>query len=714
MRKCPNCGVEQTDHTAEFCCKCGSALKAEDAPDNPGAQGADDLDFTVTEATATGAEFVGGTKDFEGDAGDLGIQSSSDLLAEESAERASEPSDSNRPADLSPIGESEPPPPPEVADSEPAVHPIPAYEVPFPDPDRLNGANSFNGENPSASVPEKTEASQESDGYLSSREKEELMARLGKVDDDQAPSRESVAPTVVPGAISEATVAEADLTPPKMAGRGKGIAYFFKNYIQLVGDQRLHAGDELALDNRCYELQPKRLGTGVMIGGGIGAFLLLFVVIISLFVSGDGSGKGEIIGIVLDDLGQPYLQGATVRFIESGDAVKSSPLGFFRSGPMSSGTHQIEYRIRGELLNQDYATVADGEVTMVVLRPSDGTPEPTRASNQQSSSNAIAASTAKQESVAPPKSQSSKESSRSDRSSGKSSSKLCQLTLAANVEGARLELDGSVLGAGNLTYKRLKAGKHEYTVSADGYQPATGTVELQGGKTRKLEVALTLMTTAQKEQTYSAEDFYYSASRKLENGDVKAAIEDLTKAVSKNPGYGDAYLMRGDIYASLKNSSLAYADYLRAAEIIRMGGDNNRAITAFNSALEMNRQSLTAYLGRGDLYLAKGQEIAAMADFDAARDIDDKCFAAHYGLGRARFEQGNYKKAIDHFKDARKVDDRNPLVYQYLMLSYLARDDYKGVKKSFEKFTDIATEDDMTRLEKDQRFSAVLKVIETE
>ena len=112
--------------------------------------------------------------------------------------------------------------------------------------------------------------------------------------------------------------------------------------------------------------------------------------------------------------------------------------------------------------------------------------------------------------------------------------------------------------------------------------------------------------------------------------------------------------------------------------------------------------------------MKKSEELAAIADYDKVISLDKRNFQAYYGLGEARFKQSQFKKAVDHFKDARSIDDSNPLVHQYLMLSYMALNDYKNVKKSFDKFANKATEEQIQRFKSDQKYSAVLKIIETQ
>ena len=126
----------------------------------------------------------------------------------------------------------------------------------------------------------------------------------------------------------------------------------------------------------------------------------------------------------------------------------------------------------------------------------------------------------------------------------------------------------------------------------------------------------------------------------------------------------------------------------------------------------MDKKSVAAYLGRGNTYLTKKEPRAALADFESAKKYDKRNFQAHFGLGEARFQQANYKKAIKHFKDARSLDPDNPVVYQYLMLSYMSRGEIKDVRKSYEKFRAVATEEQYGEMLRDKRFTAVLEVID--
>jgi tetratricopeptide (TPR) repeat protein len=434
-------------------------------------------------------------------------------------------------------------------------------------------------------------------------------------------------------------------------------------------------------------------------------------------VSDANGDDGQVIGVVVDDMDRPFLQKAVIRFPDLGKSYQSNEQGFFRTGALPQGNHKIEYTIDGNLIGVDYATIVGNEITTLVLKPNDvSESEPVASTGSKSASKPIA-----QAATSPPEptqtettSQKSKPTT-SSKSSGKSSkARYAKLVLAANVEGAKLAIDGDVLGAGNLTYTKLSPGKHSYSVTKDGFDTKTGSITLKSNSTSKLEVALTPLTQAAKNQIYDADDFFHSGLNLLRDGKYKAAVADMSQSIEKEPSHAEAHFGRAQAYEMLKNKQSAYDDYLRAAEIFQFRKDFNQAVTSYNKAIELDKEAVAPYLGRANVYLSKGEQIAAIADFDAVIHRDKKNWQAHYGLGKARFEQGYYKKAVNHFKEARSINSENPEVYEYLMLSYMGANDIKNVKKSYEKFTEFANDQQKRQFQQDNRFTAVRRVIDME
>jgi tetratricopeptide (TPR) repeat protein len=187
---------------------------------------------------------------------------------------------------------------------------------------------------------------------------------------------------------------------------------------------------------------------------------------------------------------------------------------------------------------------------------------------------------------------------------------------------------------------------------------------------------------------------------------------DFTECVTRKPSHAEACFARAEAFAVTGQNQGAFDDYLRAAEIFQFRKEYGQAINSYTRAIEIDNKAIAPLLGRANVYLSKDEQIAAIADFETAKKLDDRNAQAHYGLGRARFEQGYYKKAVDHFKDARKIEPENPVIYQYLMLSYMGANDIKNVKKAYEKFIEIATEQQLQDLMEDGRFTAVRKIVE--
>jgi len=689
--------------------------QVEDSNQQADAETTDDaLEFVVTEKETDDREFVGGKREFSTEHDELGIETPSDLMQKEAlSAKGKTVNSAQRSADFQQLDQSETLPP-----SESGSH---HYQDNSPVETEEAWTSEKNQQGKEQKVrklsPEEVKEIEKNlyggNPYLTNKEKHNLIKKIDNLENPAPQS--SNTETSRPDLTDVPPDAESDLSPPKMAKRGKGIAYFYKNYIQLVGNHEFHAGDELQLHSRCYELKPKQFNTRSIIVAGALVFVLLLFLIGSQFVSDTGAGKGEIIGIVLNETGQLYVQKATIRIPELGKTISSTPQGFFRSGLIPEGSHKIEYDIEGRVLKVDYATVVGGKITMISLKPT----EPQMASAEPEQTQDEILHPPPQTSSKPPPSKttgaaSKRTATKETKGSAKASKSKsrAKITLAANVQSARLTLDGNVLGAGNLTYSKIKPGKHEYTVSKDGFQTAAGTIKLSPGEDKTLTISLVPLEQSAKAEVYTEEDFYYSGLTALKERDFETAITDLTQALNMHPSYAKAYLARAEAYSLTNEKKPAYDDYVRAAEIFQIKKDFNQSITAYNNALEIDKKSVTAYLGRANTYLAKREGIAAIADYKAVLKLDKRNTQGYFGLGQARFSLGQYKKASEYFKDARSLDSENPLVYQYLMLCYLAIDDTKRVKKSFEKFRDVATEEQMSQFRTDPKFSAVLRIVE--
>ncbi|MDF1544677.1 MAG: tetratricopeptide repeat protein [bacterium] len=711
MKSCPKCQSEFDNNEIQFCSFCGTSLESGAKASNENEDDSD-LDFVVTESASSGPEFVGGAKKFQEDE-DLEIQSPNDCNQSDSKNSSSDERvvKSNSEEDVSPIGETAP------------IMPGSEYDQSGLDTAR-NEIQDETDEKPrlkklsDEDVKSITSDLYGSSEYLSKSEKGDLLAKLSAVDK----------PAAFPGSRSESknNLSPAEkketLSEPKMAPQLKGAAFFYKNYVELQGVQNLHAGDEVTYEGRQYTLSPKNLNNRWTwgVGGTLFAILLLFIG--SMFISDSTSLNGQIAGLVLDINGAPFIHGAEIRIPEIGRTIESNGQGLFTAEDLNTGSYKIECFIDDKLMGSEIATVSEGLTTTVTIRPVNSYSNSqinTKATRTADKSEAtppepvVNAQLAVAETVPEPALEPKQKTvQKSQEKSSTKNSGPGKIVLAANVENARLVLDGKTMGAGNLTYSSISAGTHKYSITADGYQEAAGTVKVKSGEKKKLSVTLTPLATAAKAKEYGAEDYYYSASNAAKTEDYQTAISDFTKAIELNPAYATAYFYRGDAHLASHQVESAHDDFLRAAEQFQFQKKYSDAVTAYNRALEADDNSIVAYLGRGNLYLFRNEQFAAIADFESAVKLDERNFQAQYGLGKARFQQDNFKKAIDHFKKAQSLDKNDPLVHQYLMLSYLARDDFKKVRKAFDDFKDVASDEQMARFKADNKYSAVLQVVE--
>ncbi|UCD63298.1 MAG: tetratricopeptide repeat protein [Candidatus Zixiibacteriota bacterium] len=646
---------------------------------------------------------------------------------EQSAKHQRGPFNEQRESDygIAPIGDSAPPPPPAPVDEYPA-EPETARGQDGGTTERVQPDESDSQQVKKLSDEEIKRIEQNLYGkdFLKGNERNDLASKIDAVRNDAPPTAEQ-SPAGADGQRTEkqpASFSRPHQAKSRSARRGQGIAYYYRNYLQLLGNRTLMTGDVLKVGEREYVLKPKKIKPAFLIGTFAVVLVIVLVTAASLLTSGSSS-EGHLVGVILDGSDRPYIQGAEIRLPELGKSVETDARGFFDAGFLPVGTHRIEYVIDGTVVEIEHASVSPGEVRMVFLRPATeeeldqwhaqtepeppvSQPEPQRSAQKEPEAPARQAT--RDEPVKSPAARTS-----TVKSSPAKTTAYAKITLKANVDGARFELDGSILGAGNLTYSRIKAGRHRYRVSADGYNPVEGAISLSGGETRRLEVTLSRMNQSQKTASYSTDDFFYSGHAALQSGDYETAVADLTRGIDAKPSHAQAYFYRGEAYAKQKYVRKAHDDFVRAAEIYQIGKEYGRAITAYRRAIECDDKSVVAYIGRGNTYLKKGEELAAIGDFDKAARLDKRCFEAYYGMGEARFKQQQYKKAIDNFKDARSVNDKDIRVHQYLMLSYMALADYKNVKKSYEKFADIATDEQMNRFNNDRKYSAVLRVLDS-
>lgn len=110
-------------------------------------------------------------------------------------------------------------------------------------------------------------------------------------------------------------------------------------------------------------------------------------------------------------------------------------------------------------------------------------------------------------------------------------------------------------------------------------------------------------------------------------GDGAAANGYVDKAVQKDPGNVDAWVLKGDL--------------------MRAGNDNPGAIKAYDEAVKLNTSNVIALNARANALTASSKYVEAKKDLDAARKITPDSLPVAYSQAVLYTAQGNYKAAWD-------------------------------------------------------------------
>jgi tetratricopeptide (TPR) repeat protein len=690
LKVCPNCKAEFPADSGEFCKKCGTKLS--EKSDNFDSKPDDDLEFVVTETPGAQIPDVTGisgndkSKDISKNTDNIEITSESSLLEESSSS-----------------GEIDLGVDPEKDIKKPD---IPEFEFPKEEP-------TVEPE------PEKIEDTQSIPSKLSAEELAAVKKNLYGTDKPPAPKPpkepepvqkaekvENEPPAGVRAIIEDPSKANPNI---KKAQKVRGLAHFRGNSIKLVGNPFLHEGDEIQVNDKPYLLKPKKYDKRVLFGAAA-AFLVIVFSIIAIQIARDGtlSGDGEIVGMILDDSGRPFLEKARVSIPSLNKTTMSNAQGFFIFQKIPTGTYELVFELNPDVIYHGNATVTSNQLTLMAfsdLEPMLPPETPSQTTANVSNNRSEPSNSAENEK----KSNSSKKKEISD-SGQKSSSSYGKIKLNANVEDARLIVDGKILGAGNNTYTKIKSGSRKIEVTKDGYKTYSETVRVKSDKT----VTVSAKLSPEEPTSLSGKDYLSLGKDALAAKDYQGAIDKLSEAIKLSPSLVDAYESRATAYKKTGATDKATNDYVRAGEISRFKKDYTRSITDFTSALSLSDGNTNALVGRGDTKFAQGDYRAAMEDYDSALRNSINLYGAQYGMAKCYFKMGEPKKAEKYFKAAHELDPSDPELYQYMMLNYLARDDIKKVREMYAEFKVVADPAQLAEFKSSSRYEPILRLISEE
>jgi tetratricopeptide (TPR) repeat protein len=702
LKICPNCQAQNVFEGAQFCKDCGAPLNEMPAPavHRQEPESDNNPDFVVTESIGTGdPQFVGieGSRNkSRNPEDDLEIKTTANLLDDEAA--GDDHSADQRPKSV-PIGESAPP-----------IPTVSEY-------DEADTQKKGAGPLPSNGK-EKAEIKK-----LSEKELADITRNLYGTDKSAAEKAESSTRRNngfetgrEPVAMAASTPAAADqngirpIQDPALAAgiqkthKVRGVAYFKKNFIQIMGNPYLHVGDELIINEKHYLLKPKRISQNMAIGFFATILAIILFLVGSQFINPTVSGNGEMVGLILNQEGRPYLEGARVTIPSLNKSTSTNSQGFFRFEMIPTGTYNLVYDLGDNYTGRGNITVTAGQTTLMTFSDFALKVNPPTGRSETGGTGVT-------ETI--PNRPTENNRAKQSETRSRTQSGYATIELMANIADARLTIDDKIMGAGNNTYTRIKAGHHKIKVDKPGYSEYRTEIELASDQRVAITANLNPVSSSA-QASASAENYVTLGNLAMGSNDYKKAIIEYSKAIEQVPNFKDAYAKRAEAYGKSGENGKAVEDYVRLGEIYRVSGNNVKAVEAFSSALTFDTDSKIALVGRAGARLDKGDYSPALTDYQAALKMDEQFYPALFGSGICHFKLGNNKQADKYFKNAYKINQGDPFLFQYMMLNYLALDDVKKLRKTYAEYKAVANQTELAEFKSSSRFAPVIRLINEE
>jgi tetratricopeptide (TPR) repeat protein len=155
-------------------------------------------------------------------------------------------------------------------------------------------------------------------------------------------------------------------------------------------------------------------------------------------------------------------------------------------------------------------------------------------------------------------------------------------------------------------------------------------------------------------------------------GNYKSAIEKLTRAIALDTANSVAYVVRGRLYAKIKDHDKALADlnkailqgetdsevYLYRAEIYFEMEDYAKSFNDYSASIDL-RQTSEAFIGKGNIYLKMNNLDEAIACYTKAIELSKGFAEAYFARGNAYNRQAKYREAVADFERAMELNPEN-------------------------------------------------------
>ena len=223
--------------------------------------------------------------------------------------------------------------------------------------------------------------------------------------------------------------------------------------------------------------------------------------------------------------------------------------------------------------------------------------------------------------------------------------------------------------------------------------------------------ALVLLDSAEVINPDSPLIFAYRSQVLMNSGDYDGAIEAAEKAYDLDQTILEIYKILGElnVYSGDSDQAIHFLEiYLRYVKddpyiwaiygqaLFDDGEQLEQAMLAFDLALDLDENSLTALLFRGYAFLELGEGQLAVNDLFIARNFDRESFRASIGLARALALTERYDDAISQFTGSEQLS-KNVLqqaeVYYWRAKTFDKIKDFKSAGQDFLALLDLSSEE---------------------
>ncbi len=179
----------------------------------------------------------------------------------------------------------------------------------------------------------------------------------------------------------------------------------------------------------------------------------------------------------------------------------------------------------------------------------------------------------------------------------------------------------------------------------------------------QLIILVFIITFGESVIAQTANDYYSSGTIKMVGGNNHGAIEDFSKAISKDKNMVDAYFNRGIAYENLQQYGNAIRDY-SAVVVLKPSmyqAFNNRgllymktekyqsAIDDFTISIRIKSDYPFTYLYRASVYLKINKLEEAKEDASLVISLLPNYFKAYYILAEVAYLQKDYSLSLKHY-----------------------------------------------------------------